>query len=79
MNTVREKLAGQTLFGLVNNAGIANPGPLPHIGIDFFRTQLEVNVTRQLILTHAFPPILGGPPQTPPHTPRPTAPKSTAR
>lgn len=61
---VREKLAGQTLFGLVNNAGIANPGPLLHIPIDTFRQQLEVNVTGQLIVTQAFAPLLGASPDT---------------
>jgi len=28
---VREQLSGETLFGLVNNAGIAVPGPLIHL------------------------------------------------
>jgi NAD(P)-dependent dehydrogenase (short-subunit alcohol dehydrogenase family) len=61
---VREKLAGATLAGLVNNAGIANPGPLLHIPIDAFRQQLEVNVTGQLIVTQAFAPLLGASPDT---------------
>lgn len=56
---VRDRLAGQTLTGLVNNAGIANPGPLLHIPIEAFRQQLEVNVTGQLIVTQAFAPLLG--------------------
>jgi NAD(P)-dependent dehydrogenase (short-subunit alcohol dehydrogenase family) len=63
-NIVREKLAGATLFGLVNNAGIANPGPLLHIPIEAFRQQLEVNVTGQLIVTQAFAPLLGAPSET---------------
>ncbi|HSJ86681.1 MAG TPA: SDR family NAD(P)-dependent oxidoreductase, partial [Anaerolineales bacterium] len=37
---VREQLNGETLFGLVNNAGIAVPGPLIHLSIEDFRTQL---------------------------------------
>lgn len=65
-NIVREKLGGATLAGLVNNAGIANPGPLLHIDIDFFRRQLEVNVTGQLIVTQAFAPLLGASPKTRP-------------
>ncbi len=65
-NIVREKLGGATLAGLVNNAGIANPGPLLHIDIDFFRRQLEVNVTGQLIVTQAFAPLLGASPETRP-------------
>jgi NAD(P)-dependent dehydrogenase (short-subunit alcohol dehydrogenase family) len=56
---VKAQLNGQPLFGLVNNAGIANPGPLLHIPIDAFRQQLEVNVTGQLIVTQAFAPLLG--------------------
>ncbi|HOZ27711.1 MAG TPA: SDR family NAD(P)-dependent oxidoreductase [Hyphomonadaceae bacterium] len=60
--TVAEKLNGQPLFGLVNNAGIANPGPLLHLDIAAFRQQMEVNVTGQLIVTQAFAPLLGAAP-----------------
>lgn len=56
--SVSQSLAGEALFGLVNNAGIAVPGPLLHIGIDEFRDQLDVNVTGQLIVTQAFAPLL---------------------
>ena len=59
---VQEKLGAEPLFGLVNNAGIANPGPLLHIDIDAFRQQLEVNVTAQVIVTQAFAPLLGAAP-----------------
>ncbi len=59
---VQEKLGATPLFGLVNNAGIANPGPLLHIDIDAFRQQLEVNVTAQVIVTQAFAPLLGAAP-----------------
>jgi NAD(P)-dependent dehydrogenase (short-subunit alcohol dehydrogenase family) len=55
---VAEMLKGEPLFGLVNNAGIAVPGPLLHLDIDEFRHQLEVNVTGQLIVTQAFTPLL---------------------
>ena len=51
-------LEGRPLFGLVNNAGIAVPGPLLYMDIDEFRHQLEVNVTGQLIVTQAFTPLL---------------------
>ncbi len=51
-------LAGGTLFGLVNNAGIAVPGPLLYLKIEEFRRQLEVNLTGQLIVTQAFAPLL---------------------
>lgn len=60
--TVEAALRGATLAGLVNNAGIANPGPLLHINIDDFRQQMEVNVTGQLIVTQAFAPLLGARP-----------------
>lgn len=56
---VRTALKGQKLFGLVNNAGIAVSGPLLHLSIDEFRTQMEVNVTGQLMVTQAFAPLLG--------------------
>jgi NAD(P)-dependent dehydrogenase (short-subunit alcohol dehydrogenase family) len=52
-------LAGETLAGLVNNAGIAVAGPLLYLKIDEFRQQLEVNVTGQVIVTQAFAPLLG--------------------
>jgi NAD(P)-dependent dehydrogenase (short-subunit alcohol dehydrogenase family) len=56
---VREQLHGETLFGLVNNAGIAVPAPLIHQGTDDFRHQLEVNLVSVLIVTKAFVPLLG--------------------
>jgi NAD(P)-dependent dehydrogenase (short-subunit alcohol dehydrogenase family) len=52
-------LGGETLAGLVNNAGIAVAGPLLYLKIDEFRQQLEVNVTGQVIVTQAFAPLLG--------------------
>jgi NAD(P)-dependent dehydrogenase (short-subunit alcohol dehydrogenase family) len=56
---VAEALGGETLSGLVNNAGIAVPGPLLYLKIDDFEHQLTVNVTGQLIVTQAFAPLLG--------------------
>ena len=56
---VREQLNGETLFGLVNNAGIATPGPLIHLPTQDFRHQLEVNLVSVLIVTKAFAPMLG--------------------
>src|SRR5512147_3329294 len=56
---VREQLNGEVLFGLVNNAGIAVPGPLMHLATDDFRHQLEVNLVSVLIVTKAFLPLLG--------------------
>jgi NAD(P)-dependent dehydrogenase (short-subunit alcohol dehydrogenase family) len=56
---VEEALGGRTLAGLVNNAGIAVPGPLLYLKIDEFERQFAVNVTGQLIVTQAFAPLLG--------------------
>jgi NAD(P)-dependent dehydrogenase (short-subunit alcohol dehydrogenase family) len=56
---VREQLNGETLFGLVNNAGVAFPAPLIYQSTDDFRRQLEVNLVSVLIVTKAFVPLLG--------------------
>lgn len=56
---VRDQLKGETLFGLVNNAGIGLAGPLIHLPTDDFRQQLEVNLVSVLIVTKAFAPLLG--------------------
>ncbi len=56
---VRDGLNGETLFGLVNNAGIAVPAPLMHLPTQDFRHQMEVNLTGALIVTKAFLPLLG--------------------
>jgi NAD(P)-dependent dehydrogenase (short-subunit alcohol dehydrogenase family) len=46
------------LHGLVNNAGIALPGPLEHLPLDTFRRQIEVNLVGQLAVTQAMLPAL---------------------
>jgi NAD(P)-dependent dehydrogenase (short-subunit alcohol dehydrogenase family) len=56
---VETALGAETLFGLVNNAGIVVPGPLLYLKIDDFRHQIAVNLTGQLIVTQAFTPLLG--------------------
>jgi len=56
---VAAALGDSTLFGLVNNAGMAVPGPLLHLKIADFEHQLAVNLTGQLIVTQAFAPLLG--------------------
>jgi NAD(P)-dependent dehydrogenase (short-subunit alcohol dehydrogenase family) len=56
---VAEALEGGTLFGLVNNAGIAVGGPLIHQPLDEVRRILEVNVVGALATTQAFAPLLG--------------------
>jgi len=57
--TVRQALAGSRLCGLVNNAGVALPGPLALQPIAEFRDQMEVNLIGPLIVTQAFLPLLG--------------------
>ena len=56
---VRAALKGETLAGLVNNAGIAVSGPLIEVDPDDFRKQMEVNVTGPFLVTQAFAPLLG--------------------
>jgi len=56
---VRKELNGETLLGLVNNAGVAVAAPMLYYNIKEFREQLEINVTGQLIVTQAFAPLLG--------------------
>ena len=56
---VRASLHGTTLFGLVNNAGIAVGGPLLHIPLAQMRQQYDVNVFGLLSVTQAFAPLLG--------------------
>src|SRR5258708_34073941 len=56
---VRAALGGETLAGLVNNAGIAVPGPVLELSADEFRHQMNVNVIGPIIATQAFGPLLG--------------------
>ncbi len=56
---VRDRLGGQRLFGLVNNAGIAVPGPTLHLSVADFRHQLEVNLIGAFAVTKSFLPLLG--------------------
>jgi NAD(P)-dependent dehydrogenase (short-subunit alcohol dehydrogenase family) len=59
---VRAALNGETLTGLVNNAGIAVAGPVLEISADEFRRQMDVNVIGPIIATQAFGPLLGSDP-----------------
>jgi NAD(P)-dependent dehydrogenase (short-subunit alcohol dehydrogenase family) len=56
---VRAALNGETLAGLVNNAGVAVPGPVLELSADEFRRQMDVNVIGPIISTQAFGPLLG--------------------
>ena len=57
-----ERVGGEVgeagLDGLVNNAGIAVPGPLEALPIDDFRRQVEVNLTAQVAVTQAMLPAI---------------------
>jgi NAD(P)-dependent dehydrogenase (short-subunit alcohol dehydrogenase family) len=59
---VRTALNGETLAGLVNNAGIAVAGPVLELAADEFRHQMNVNVIGPIIATQAFGPLLGSDP-----------------
>jgi NAD(P)-dependent dehydrogenase (short-subunit alcohol dehydrogenase family) len=59
---VRAALAGETLAGLVNNAGVAVAGPVLELPAGEFRRQMEVNVIGPIIVTQAFGPLLGADP-----------------
>lgn len=59
---VREALGGETLAGLVNNAGIAVGGPVLELSADDFRRQIDINVMGPVIATQAFGPLLGADP-----------------
>ncbi|MBS4083061.1 MAG: SDR family oxidoreductase [Rhizobiales bacterium] len=56
---VRADLNGRTLDGLVNNAGIAVPGPFLETSLDKWRKQFETNVVGLVAATQAFAPLLG--------------------
>ena len=56
---VREALGGETLAGLVNNAGVAVAGPVLEMSADDFRRQMDINVIGPVISTQAFGPLLG--------------------
>jgi NAD(P)-dependent dehydrogenase (short-subunit alcohol dehydrogenase family) len=59
---VRAALKGETLTGLVNNAGIAVAGPVLELAADQFRLRMDVNVIGPIIATQAFGPLLGSDP-----------------
>ena len=59
VETVRAALGGQKLTGLINNAGIANMGPLAVQPLDQFKAHFDVNVFGLLRASQAFAPLLG--------------------
>lgn len=50
--------SGKPLRGIVNNAGIAVPGPLEFLPVDELRRQFEVNFFGAIAVTQAFLPML---------------------
>jgi NAD(P)-dependent dehydrogenase (short-subunit alcohol dehydrogenase family) len=50
--------SGEQLRGVVNNAGIAVPGPLEFLPVDELRRQFEVNFFGAIGVTQAFLPML---------------------
>lgn len=60
---VAQTLGNRRLFGLVNNAGIAVPGPLLHLETDELRRQFEINFFGVHNVTRAFADLLGADPQ----------------
>jgi NAD(P)-dependent dehydrogenase (short-subunit alcohol dehydrogenase family) len=56
---VERRLDGAALVGLVNNAGVAFPGPLLHQPLEEFRRQIDINLIGQLAVIQAFAPLLG--------------------
>lgn len=59
VTNVSEELGNEKLSGLVNNAGIAEMGPLALQPIDTFKWHFDVNVFGLLAVTQAFTPLLG--------------------
>ena len=56
--SVGEKIGDGGLAGLVNNAGVAVPGPVELLELDDLRRQLEINLVGQVAVTQAFLPAL---------------------
>jgi NAD(P)-dependent dehydrogenase (short-subunit alcohol dehydrogenase family) len=56
---VSEAIREKRLSGLINNAGIAIPGPLAYLPLERLRLQLEVNLLGVHTVTQAFLPLLG--------------------
>jgi NAD(P)-dependent dehydrogenase (short-subunit alcohol dehydrogenase family) len=56
----KEVISAGPLFGLINNAGAALPGPLEYLPIEQFERQIDINLTGQLRVTQALLPALRG-------------------
>ncbi len=56
---VAQAIGNRKLFGLVNNAGIAVPGPLLYLDTDELKRQFEINLFGVHRVTQTFAPLLG--------------------
>lgn len=56
---VAAALGDRRLFGLVNNAGVAVPGPLLHLPCEDLAHQIDINLLGAHRVTQAFAPLLG--------------------
>ena len=54
----RRVLEAGPLFGLVNNAGVALPGPLEYLPVEQLRRQVDINLVGQLLITQQLLPAL---------------------
>lgn len=57
---VKDHIGMNNLAGLVNNAGIAESGPIQHIDPSAVQRQFDINVVGLINITQAFLPLLGG-------------------
>jgi len=55
---IRSRLVSGQTFSLINNAGIAVPGPLESLPLNDFRKQFETNVFGVLRVTQVFLPLI---------------------
>lgn len=60
---VAQALGSERLSGLINNAGVAVPGPLLYLEPEALRQQMEVNLLGVHHVTQSFAPLLGAEPQ----------------
>ncbi len=58
VGAVKNENADDGLFGLVNNAGIGEAGPIEYIPLQDVKHQFEVNVFGQIAVTQAFLPLI---------------------
>jgi len=59
IETITQELDGGTLTALINNAGIANIGPLPLQPMDEVRAHFDINVLGLIEMTQNALPLLG--------------------